>query len=171
MKVIIINKTSISDPRLLTLKPLYELPGEGIIYVSHELPPDKENWVLIDYKHDLTTYSTTHNLFLKTARISHQRMLFRSLLPLNTSHETPNETPNEIPPPPRPTPAVSTCTCTAPAGHRTKICNSCDHYEIETQTCERHPQSLDMANIIKFKCGEFRGCLNTPLETPSREKR
>jgi len=164
MKVVTLNEAEIQDPRLTKFDPLYELQGEGTIYVSHKLPPDKENWVLIDYKHDLHTYSKTHNLFLKTAKVSHQRMLFRSLLSLNETPITPTQTTNHST-----VPSVSTCTCTAPAGRRTKICNSCDHYEIESQICERYPRGLDMENVSKWKCGEFRGCLNTPLETHSRK--
>lgn len=150
MKVITLNEDEMQDSRLTKFDPLFELQGDGTIYVSHKLPPDKENWVLIDYKHDLDTYSKTHNLFLKTAKVSHQRMLFRSLLPLNESPITPTPTNNPT------VPSVSTCTCTAPTGRRTKICNSCDHYEIESQTCERYPRGISMADIVKWKCGEHK---------------
>jgi hypothetical protein len=102
------------------------------------------NWILIDQKELFDEKYREYTFFLKTARISHTRELYRSLLPLN---ETPNN----------PTvPSVSTCTCTAPAGRRTKICNSCDHYEIESQTCERYPRGLAMENVVKWKCGEHK---------------
>jgi len=141
MKVIIINDTPHSDPAPSLIKSLEEIPGKATIYVSHKRPDKKHMWVKIDANYDLHIYANTHNMFLKTSRISHERRLYRSRLSLDEMKDSA---------------PILTCTYKQPLEFSGKVCYSCEWYDAESKTCERYPVPINMEHITKRRCGEFK---------------